>query len=193
MPKVDVGADPRHFVAIDILHKFDGEAEEFHRFLVQTLAVPGIAHFVGQERVVLAHVPRCGQILPTQHHVGKLEMLHADEEHGQVGALEVSLRRRVGCDGLIMFSFEGVGVGESDPGRTKAIVEEDRLAKEAACLVPPFLPEVPQPDGVPGHSCIRGFGNEVVGLKKQLGVEGRDVVHAGEVEGQRWAVSFVRG
>ena len=49
-------------------------------------------------------------------HVVELEVLHAEEELGEMGALEETGGGTVCGDGLIMLAFCGEGVGEADPG-----------------------------------------------------------------------------
>jgi hypothetical protein len=51
------------------------------------------------------------------------EVLHANEEEGEVRALRVTERGRVGRYGLVMFAFQRVRVGERQPGGTEARVD----------------------------------------------------------------------
>lgn len=73
------------------------------------------AELVQDERVVRAARPRGLEVLAGERDVREAEVLHADEEEGEMGALKVAQRGRVGRDRLVVLALVCIRVRERDP------------------------------------------------------------------------------
>ena len=148
------------------------------------------AQLVQEQRVGAAERVGRVQVFVREGHVVELEVLHAEEELGQVGALEEAGGGAVGGDGLVVLAFCGEGVGEADPGGAEVRVHHGGFGEEAAGFGYLGYAEVVDADCEPGGGLVGVEVGEAVGEEEEdVGLG--ELVEAGEVEGVDGEIVFV--
>lgn len=114
----------------------EGERSAEHADCVGELVfvVEDGAHFVEEEGVRGAEGVGGVEVFAGEGHVVELEVLHAEEELGEVGALEEAGGGGVGGDGLVVFAFFGEGMGEADPGGAEVRVHDGGFGEVSTCF-----------------------------------------------------------
>ena len=141
------------------------------------------AELVQQQRVRAAERVRGIEILARQRHVVQLQVLHAQKERGQVGALEEAGGGGVGRYRLVVLALGGKGVREADPGGAKVGVHHGGLGEVAARLCHAPDGEVVDADGQPRGGLVRVAVGEIVREQEEC-VGLVQFVQAGEVHRQ---------
>ena len=124
--------------------------------------------------------------------VAQTEMLHAQEQLRQVGALEQGRSGAVGGDGLVVLTLGGEGVGEPDPGGAEVRVHHAGLAEEAPRFGHVRDGQVIDPHGEPGGGFVRVGVGQFVGEEEE-GVGSIELIEGGEMEGEHGEVVRVGG
>ena len=179
--EVGAGGDPGLGVAVDVAG--DGQRAGEHgdggREVVEV--VKDDAELVEEEGVRLAQLVGGVEVLLRERHVVELEVLHAQEELREVGALEEAGGRAVGGDGLVVLALGGEGVGEADPGGAEVRVHHRGFGEEAPGFGDLGDAEVVDTDGEPGGWLVRVMVGQAVREEKE-GVGLRKLVQASKVE-----------
>jgi len=121
-----------------------------------------------------------------------LEVLHAEEELGEVGSLEEAGGGAICRDGLIVFPFRGEGVGEADPCGAEMGIHHAGFGEKPAGFGDLGYAEVIDANGEPGGGFVGVGVGEAVG-KEEEGVDLVEFVQACEVEGEDGKVVRVAG
>ena len=192
MPEVGARGDPGFGVGVDIAGDVEGLFEDGDGVVEVVEVVEHDAQLVQEQRVGFAELVGGVEVFLGEGHVVELEVLHAEEELGEVGALEEAGGGAVGRDGLVVFAFCGEGVGEADPGGAEVRVHHRGFGEEAAGFGDAADAEVVDADGEPGAGFFWVQVGEAVGEEEE-GVGFGEFVQAGEVEGVDGEIVFIGG
>ena len=105
--------------------------------------------------------------------------------------LKVSLRGRIGRDGLIVFSLQCKRMRKRNPGRPKSIIDEQGFPKVPPGFLPPLSAVVPESDGVPRGHRLGLAVDQLVCEEEEPRAEIGEMLHAGEMQGKRCGVGVV--
>ena len=152
----------------------------------------GDAEFVEKKGVCGTKDVGCVEIFLREGHVAELEVLHSEEELGEMGALEESCGGAVCGNGLIVFTFCGEGMCKADPRGAEVRIHDRGFGEESTCFGDLVDGEVVDCNSEPGGGFL-GMGICKLVGKEEEGVGIVELVKTSEMEREGLKIVRIRG